>query len=63
MGKKPPINLVRIFLYKYGIKDGQPGIIHTDQGGELARSIDFRDFIADSHYILETTRSDAAFKD
>ena len=36
-GKKPTIDLVRCFLHKYGTKDGQPGIVHTDQGGELAR--------------------------
>ena len=45
IGKKPHIRLVRRFLYKYGIK----------QGGELARSTDFCELIADSHCTLETT--------
>ena len=49
MGKNPHIALVRRFLYEYRIKDRQTGIICTDQGGELARSTDFRDLIADSH--------------
>ena len=41
MGNKPPIDLVRQFLHKYDIKDGQPSIIFTEQGGELAQTVDF----------------------
>ena len=49
IGEKPPIDIVRRFLHKYDIKDGQPGIICTDQGGELAQSADFCELIYESH--------------
>ncbi len=37
--KSPPITIMRAFLTKFGLANG---VIRTDQGGELARSDDFR---------------------
>ena len=59
MGKKPPIDLVRQFLDRYGLKSGDTRFIRTDQGGELARSDNFRQVVAEAGYTLKPTGSDA----
>ena len=56
--KEPPTQLVVDFLKLHGHKDG--GIVRTDQGGELARSDEFREKVFDGcNYVVERTGSDS----
>jgi len=56
--KNPPIAIVRAFLAKFGKKSG--GLIRTDQGGELARSAEFRNAMEmEFGYIVEPTGADS----
>ena len=52
--KVPPIDFTRKILQSFGPRSYQ-GRITTDQGGELARSEDFRKMIAEEDYILQPT--------
>ena len=40
--KNPPIETLKMFLKTYGLKDKTQRYVRTDQGGELARSEEFR---------------------
>ncbi len=52
--KDPPLDIVSEFLHHHGHKDS--GSIRTDQGGELARSLDLQDLVLwKFHYTLEPT--------
>jgi hypothetical protein len=56
--KEPPTDLVSHFLHMYGRKSG--GVIRCDQGGELARSHDFRSRMLENHlYVVEPTGADS----
>jgi hypothetical protein len=56
--KDPPLDIVAEFLQQHGHKDG--GCIWTNQGGELAPSLEFQDMLLwDHHYTIELTRSDS----
>eukprot|EP00956_Cyclotella_meneghiniana_P004202 scaffold5163_cov49-Cyclotella_meneghiniana.AAC.3 len=56
--KEPPIELTKLFLRQYGHKDG--GKIRCDQGGELARSEQWRSMLLDDHqYYVEPTGADS----
>ena len=55
--KEPPTETVTAFLHRYGHKDG--GMIRCDQGGELARSEDFRTRVfKECDYVVEPTGAD-----
>ena len=56
--KEPPVSLVHIFLKKFGLSSG--GIIRCDQGGELARSEEFRTMaLGACLYVVEPTGADS----
>ena len=56
--KDPPVALVHIFLKKFGLPTG--GIIRCDQGGELARSAEFRTMtLGACLYVVEPTGADS----
>lgn len=56
--KEPPIETVLEFLKIHGNKDG--GIVRTDQGGELARSDEFKTkLLKERHYVVERTGADS----
>ena len=50
--KHPPIKTIKLFLQMHG---AQTGIVRTDQGGELARSKEFQEVVAEANYSIETT--------
>ena len=52
--KTPPIDFTRKILRSFGPRTYQ-GRIRTDQGGELARSEEFRKMVSEENYILEPT--------
>ena len=55
--KEPPIHLIKAFMKKFG-KGG--GIVRTDQGGELARSSEFKTVLeSEFGYIVEPTGADS----
>jgi hypothetical protein len=55
--KEPPIDLVLAFLAIHGSPDA--GVIRTDQGGEFARSANFRTVMFTSkRYVVEPTGAD-----
>jgi hypothetical protein len=57
--KDPQLDIVEEFLRQHGHEDG--GCIWTDQGGELARSIEFQDMLLwDHYYTIEPTGSDSS---
>jgi hypothetical protein len=58
--KEPPIQTVDLFLQRFGLRDGTQRYVRTDQGGELARSADFRAIIAKHGYVVEPTGPDAS---
>jgi hypothetical protein len=52
--KDPPLDILSEFLHHHGHKDG--GSIRTNQGGELARSLDLQDLVLRKfHYTLKPT--------
>lgn len=56
--KKPPVGIIRHFLSKFGHEDG--GLIRVDQGGELARSGEWRTLaLNDFWYVVEPTSADS----
>ena len=56
--KEPPIDLVSHFLQMYGRQSG--GVIRCDQGGDLAKSEQFRTVMMEKHaYIIEPTGADS----
>ena len=56
--KEPPLHIIRAFLDKFGQQRG--GLIRTDQGGELARSTEFRTVVEKEFgYIVEPTGADS----
>ena len=56
--KKPPIDLIKAFMSKFGNSSG--GLVHTDQGGELARSTQLINMLEkDFHYTVESTGADS----
>ncbi len=56
--KDPPIDIVRAFLTLHGHSDG--GCVRTDQGGELASTGAFWDFLMrEFSYSLELTGADS----
>jgi transposase InsO family protein len=57
--KQPPLDISMKFLKTHGSKTNSHRTIHTDQGGQLARSQQFRDVISDAGFLLETTGTDA----
>ena len=57
--KEPPLDIIREFLQLHGLASG--GVIRCDQGGELAKSQDFRQVALDNnHYVVEPTGADSA---
>ncbi len=56
--KKPPTNMIMTFLKIYGLKNYGDKIVHTDQGGELANSMQFCKTIADCRYQIEISGTD-----
>ena len=55
--KEPPTETVTAFLRRHGHKDG--GMIRCDQGGELARSEEFRTrVLKECDYVVEPTGAD-----
>ena len=55
--KQPPIHLIRAFMKKFG---NSGGIVRTDQGGELARSSEFKTVLeSEFGYIVEPTGADS----
>ena len=59
--KKPPISAVTTFLNTHGTHTGLRRI-RTDQGGELAKSSDFRACVQKAGYTLESTGAGASFQ-
>lgn len=57
--KNPPTDLITSFLLNNRIQDGKQRYLRTDQGGELAKSNEFRQAVYLGGYILEETGSDA----
>jgi hypothetical protein len=56
--KDPPIELTRLFLEEYAHVDG--GKIRCDQGGELARSAEWRKMVLEKYkYYVEPTGADS----
>ena len=55
--KEPPVDLVRLFLAKFGSPSG--GTIRCDQGGELARSEAFRSMCLSCGFVVEPTGADS----
>ncbi len=56
--KDPLLDIVREFLHLHGHEEG--GSIRTDQGGELARSLEFQNLVLWTlHYTLEPTGADS----
>ena len=54
--KEPPIHIIRAFMKKFG----NGGIVRTDQGGELARSSEFKTVLeSEFGYIVEPTGADS----
>ena len=60
--KDPPIDILKLFLDKHGLKTGSHRSLRVDQGGELARSSLFRAAASECGYIIEPTGSDSAFQ-
>ena len=56
--KQPPLATIKYFLSSYGINDNTVKVIRTDQGGELARSKEFRKVVEAASYSIETTGAD-----
>ena len=56
--KQPPLTIVRQFLQRYGIKEGTFRQVRCDQGGELAKSKQFRNVVQLEGYSVEPTGSD-----
>ena len=55
--KEPPIHIIRAFMKKFG---NGGGIVRTDQGGELARSSEFKTVLeSEFGYIVEPTGADS----
>jgi hypothetical protein len=55
--KEPPLAIQWAFMHKFCLSDG---IIRTDQGGELARSNEFRTAMLDKFgYVVEPTGADS----
>ena len=56
--KEPPVEYASQFLTAFGLKSG--GVIRCDQGGELARSEEFRTEMLKRHgYVVEPTGADS----
>ena len=56
--KKPPVEIIRLFLEKYGHEEG--GLIRVDQGGELAWCTEWRTMVLKEHrYVVEPTGADS----
>ena len=56
--KEPPLDIVKEFLHIHGLTAG--GVIRCDQGGELAKSDDFRQVALNTnHYVVESTGADS----
>ncbi len=54
VSKDPPLDIVHEFLHLHSHEEG--GSIRTDQGGKLARSLEFQDLVLRTfHYTLEPT--------
>lgn len=57
--KEPPISILDMFLTRHGLHDTDtPRSIRVDQGGEFARSNEFRKIAAKHGYVVEPTGSD-----
>ncbi len=56
--KEPPLDIIDTFLDRFGHVNG--GSIHSNQGGELARSFAFSDLLLRKHkYVIEPTGVDS----
>ncbi len=56
--KTPPLDIIDSFLKKFGHDDGES--IHSDQGGELAKSSTLTDIVLRNHsYVFEPTGADS----
>ena len=56
--KEPPLDIVRSFLDRNGIKHGSFRQVRCDQGGELSRSSRFRQVVQECGYSIEPTSAD-----
>jgi hypothetical protein len=55
--KEPPINILRAFMLKFGVRDG---VIRMDQGSELARSNSFCEvMLKEFRYVVKPIRADS----
>jgi hypothetical protein len=58
--KEPPITILRAFMRKFGIAKG---VVHTDQGGKLARSNEFHLMMAKEFtYLVEPMGANSALQ-
>lgn len=56
--KDPPVGIISLFLEKFGNENG--GMIRVDQGGELARSEEWRSMALNTYrYVVEPTGADS----
>jgi hypothetical protein len=60
--KQPPLPIVQCFLQEHGNQTTTKHTIHTDEGGELWGSEEFKSVIDAAGYILEPTAADTPFQ-
>ena len=56
--KKPPVKVITKFIKIYGLKQDLVKVVRTDQGGELAKDLSFREALSTLGYQVEITNAD-----